>query len=145
MFYESFRSPFARFRRTKLRNADGAAPEATALFLKIALDGGYHSGKFHRAVRDTKEPANGYIGAKVNALWLERAAKRLQLEGVPASKTPPADSTIAWARAGENTGAFVIFVGQVPQRPGDVVPSAVWSRGIMCCGRSLRVRLTVRH
>ncbi len=99
-----------------------AAPEATALFLKIALDGGYHSGQFHQAVRDTKEPATGSVTAKVNSPWLEQSAKRLKLEDAPASKAPPVGGTIALVRGGEDPGAFVIFVGSPPERPGDVVP-----------------------
>jgi cyclophilin family peptidyl-prolyl cis-trans isomerase len=100
----------------------GAGREATSLFLKIALDGGYHSGRFHRAVRDAHEPANGFVSAKVNPRWLERSAKRLKLEGVAASTTRPEDATIALVRGGDAVGAFVIFVGSPPERFGDVVP-----------------------
>ena len=97
------------------------APEATALFLKIALDGGYHSGGFDKAVRDPKEPTTGSVSAAVNPNWIKRA-ERLKLEDPPATKTRPVDGTIALVRGGPTPGGFVIYVGTPPDNAGDVVP-----------------------
>ena len=72
-----------------------AAPEAAAVFPAIALDGGYHSGRFLRAVRDAKDPVNGSVRASANSSWLAGPAKRLKLESVPATKARPTDGTIA--------------------------------------------------
>lgn len=70
-----------------------AAPEAAALFLKVALDGGYYSERFQRG--DSKERDSGFVSAGMNPVWLDRSAKRLKLEEVSASNAPPADGTIA--------------------------------------------------
>jgi cyclophilin family peptidyl-prolyl cis-trans isomerase len=98
------------------------APEATAVFLQVALAGGYHSGRFHTAVRDPKEPKNGLVSASASPLWVERAAPRLKLDDVPATKARPADGTIALVRGGTAPGAFVVFVGTPPEPFGDMVP-----------------------
>lgn len=89
-----------------------AAPEAVAAFLKIAADGGFHSGKFVRA-------GNGRIEAEVKAKY---DAKRLKLPDVPDSPAKPAEGSIALVRNGKSVGGFVIFVGPPTDPPTDVVP-----------------------
>lgn len=102
--------------------------EAAATFLKIALDGGYHGGRFDRAVRSEKEPAAGFVGAGANSAWLERTAKNLKWEALPATGVKPADGTIALVRGGK-TGEFVVFVGDPPEGAGDLVPFGRVSKG----------------
>lgn len=98
-----------------------AAPEATALFLKIALDGGYHNGGIRRTALDSQ--TSGYaVEASVSGAWKDGSAKRFKWENVPVTKTRPVDGSIAWVRNGESRGAFVIFVGTPPEQVGDVVP-----------------------
>lgn len=89
-----------------------AAPEAVAAFLKVASDGGFHSGKFVRAV-------NGRIEAEVKAKY---DAARLKLPEVPDSKAKPVEGTIALVRAGKGVGGFMIFVGPPTDPPANVIP-----------------------
>lgn len=95
-----------------------AAPEATALFLKVANEGGYHSGRFDRA-----DPGAGLVGATPSAAWLKRAEK---LPAVPAATGKPAEGTIALARGGAR---FVVFAGPPPADAGDVVPFGRVTKG----------------
>ncbi|MDY3561056.1 peptidylprolyl isomerase [Gemmata sp. JC673] len=98
------------------------APEAAALFLKAALEGGYHSGAFDRATRTGQTPPAGTVGASPSAAWIERTAKGPKVE-LAASKEKPADGTIALVRGGTAPGAFVVFVGAPPaDGAGDVIP-----------------------
>ena len=98
-----------------------SAPEAATLFLAIALDGGYRSGRFQRGVRDSEGSTNGFVGAEANTSWLERSSKHLKLGTVPATASKPADGTIALVRGG-TPGAFLVFVGAPTRSAGDVVP-----------------------
>lgn len=87
-----------------------AAPEATALFLKVALEGGYHSGRFAR-------PAGNAALASPNAEWLKANAK---LPDVPASKAKPTEGTVALVRG---SATFVVFAGAPGEgAPKDVIP-----------------------
>jgi cyclophilin family peptidyl-prolyl cis-trans isomerase len=88
-----------------------AAPEAAALFLKVALEGGYHSGTFDRA-------SGGAVGASPSAAWLARAPK--ESPKLPAATAKPAEGTIALVRG--KAGAFVVFAGPPGEAPGDLVP-----------------------
>jgi cyclophilin family peptidyl-prolyl cis-trans isomerase len=99
-----------------------AAPEAASVFLKIALEGGYHSGRFQAAVRDPKNPASGSVSGTTSPAWVDYAAKRVKLAAVPATEARPADGTIALVRTGDAAGGFVLFVGPPPESVGDVVP-----------------------
>jgi cyclophilin family peptidyl-prolyl cis-trans isomerase len=94
-----------------------AAPEAVAAFLKIAADGGFHSGKFTQAVR-SEDKGQGRVAAQVKAnYWTDATVKRLKLADVPEAKLKPADGTIALTRDGKNVGGFVIFVGTPTDPP----------------------------
>ncbi len=99
-----------------------ASPAASRNFLRIALDGGYHSGQFARSTSDGKEPASGAIQATVSKGWREKWSKDLPLDDVPASATRPTDGTIAMIREKAGLGGFVVFVGAVPANTDDVVP-----------------------
>ena len=93
-----------------------AAPEAVAVFLTIALDGGYHSGQFARA-------AGGRVSATANPDHLTAdTLARLELPAVPKSDAMPTDGTIALVRDGKTVGGFVIFVGPPTDPPADIVP-----------------------
>lgn len=86
-----------------------AAPEAAALFLKVALEGGYHSGRFAR-------PAGNAAVASPNAEWLKTNAK---LPDVPASNAKPTEGTVALVRGG---AGFAVFAGAPTDgAPADVV------------------------
>jgi cyclophilin family peptidyl-prolyl cis-trans isomerase len=106
-----------------------AAPQAAALFLKLALDGGYHSGRFHDPVRYPNVKEKGFIRASINPVWYERTAPRLKLPEVPATKAPPADGTIALVRGSTPPGTFVIFVGAPTEAVDDLVPFGRVVRG----------------
>lgn len=95
-----------------------AAPEAVAVFLKIASDGGYHSGKFVQAIRDD-DKATGLVRAEMKAKY---DAKRLKLPDVPDSPAKPADGTIALVRDGKSLVGFAVFVGTPAEPPGNVIP-----------------------
>lgn len=92
------------------------APEAVAVFLKIALDGGYHSGKIVTATGDgvLATPPPDYLTADTLA--------RLNLPPVPASTAQPTNGTIALVRNGQAVGGFVIFLGALADPPADVAP-----------------------
>ncbi|OWK44348.1 peptidylprolyl isomerase [Fimbriiglobus ruber] len=99
------------------------APEATKRFLKIANDGGYHSGRFDRATTtaraEEKEMAGGWIGASVNPAWKEKWSKELELPDLPLSANQPESGTIAMT--GDADG-FKIFVGSLPLEKVSCVP-----------------------
>ncbi|MFO0799843.1 MAG: hypothetical protein U0804_20420 [Gemmataceae bacterium] len=91
-----------------------AAPEAARLFLAVAEDGGYHSGRLRGS--------DGVVRGTVAAGWLKRGpAERLKLPTVPAAAARPAEGTIAHLRGGA-VGEFVLFPGAVPEAVGEVVP-----------------------
>ncbi len=95
-----------------------AAPEATKVFLTIALEGGYHSGKLQWKSNDSR---GGVLSSSLNPEWTEEHLKRLKLPEVPATKRFPADGTIALVRGGKTPGEFVIYLGLPPEDAGDVV------------------------
>jgi cyclophilin family peptidyl-prolyl cis-trans isomerase len=95
---------------------DPQASPAAANFLRVALDGGYHSGRFERRTL-------GAVWAKVNPLWAEKWAKELRLDPVPASTASPGDGTIALVRDSAGSTGFVVFVGDKRDAGGaEVVP-----------------------
>ena len=74
-------------------------------FLLIALDGGYHSGRFDRA-------AGGGAWATVNPRWKEKWAKELKLDEVPAANQEPTDGTVALVRDEAGWVGFAVFLGE---------------------------------
>ena len=97
------------------------SPEAVATFYKIALNGGYHSGKFDRATRARDKPEVHYLGASVSPTWPE-SAKHLKFPEIPASTVTPRDGVLGLIRTGKNFGNLVVFVGDSPEPIPDVVP-----------------------
>ncbi|QDU19461.1 hypothetical protein [Urbifossiella limnaea] len=119
-----------------------AAPEAARLFLAVAEDGGYHSGRLRGAA--------GVVRGTAAAGWLTRgAAERLKLPTVPASTARPAEGTIALVRGGA-VGEFVLFPGTVPEAVGDVVPcgrigsGADVVRAVLTRGETIDLRRVIR-
>lgn len=90
------------------------APEATRNFLRIALDGGYHSGRFDRIIGGDEAPG-GWLVATADATWSERWGRELRLDEVPKAVSHPADGSIAMVPDGLGPGAFAVVVGEVPQ------------------------------
>lgn len=110
-----------------------AAPEAAAVFLAVALDGGYHSGVL--------KADGAALRGTASAAWLARGGfERLKLGTVPASAARPAADTIALVRGGA-PGEFVIYPGAAPETPGDVVPIGRVTRGTP---RAADVRRVIR-
>ncbi len=97
-----------------------AAPEAVGVFLDVALDGGYHSGRLRAA--------GGVVRGSAGPAWLGHGPDRLKLGPVPASDARPADGSIALVRGGA-VGEFVLFAGPPPEAAGDVVPFGRVTRG----------------
>ena len=96
--------------------ATETAPVAVANFLKIALDGGYHSGRFARS-------GGGGIWATANEPWKEKWAKDLKWETVPAATSAPTDGAIALVEEKSGWTGFAVFVGGKPDvGPNKVVP-----------------------
>lgn len=74
-------------------------------FVKVALDGGFHSGKFERV-------GDGGAWATVSAEWKKRWAKELKLETMPAGEKPaPTDGSVALVRDDSGVTGFVVFSG----------------------------------
>lgn len=88
-----------------------SAPQATSLFLKIALNGGYHSGQFHIKNAHDQKSKSGWIGAKTNDKWKTNSSSEIDLKKITPSKIPPTDGTIALLQDDSSPGAFVIFLG----------------------------------
>lgn len=105
-------------------------PQAVDVFLAIALDGGYHSGRFHRAKRDDKDPVNGFAGAEPKANWYEDASKRIQFPKVPATKRKPGSDSIALARDGKTFGSFAVFAGMPAEPDANLVPIGKVVKGL---------------
>ena len=106
-----------------------AASEATQNFLKIALDGAYHSGRFKSAFTDAGDKKTGWIGATAKPKWVEEYSKELKLDLLPAKPAAPTDGTIALVRSGE-VGEFVIFLGKQPAGNANVVPFGKVTKGM---------------
>jgi len=83
-----------------------AAPAAVVNFLRIALDGGFHSGRFQRS-------GDGGIWASPSAPWKDKWLKDLSLEAVPPGAMAPVDGTIALVRDGGSWTGFAVFMGDV--------------------------------
>lgn len=85
-----------------------AAKAAVTNFVKVALDGGFHSGRFERV-------ADGGAWATVNADWKKRWAKELKLEKMPAGEKPvPTDGSVGLVRDDSGVAGFVVFGGNKP-------------------------------
>ena len=88
---------------------DAKASKAVATnFVKVALDGGFHSGKFERV-------SGGGAWATVNAEWKKKWAKELKLEKMPAGEKPtPTDGSVGLVREDGGVTGFVVFGGENP-------------------------------
>jgi cyclophilin family peptidyl-prolyl cis-trans isomerase len=82
-----------------------SASAAVTNFLRIALDGGFHSGRFTRSI-------GGGVWATPSARWKEKHAKELTLESVPASSAAPTDGTIALVQEESGWIGFALFLGE---------------------------------
>ncbi|MFO0936450.1 MAG: peptidylprolyl isomerase [Gemmataceae bacterium] len=98
-----------------------AAPEATRNFLKIALDGGYHSGQFKTANAEIADRNSGSVGIVVKPKWRELYSQELKLDPLPAKPVAPGEGMIAMVRTGE-VGELVIYVGKPVPGAVNVVP-----------------------
>jgi cyclophilin family peptidyl-prolyl cis-trans isomerase len=84
------------------------AKAAATNFLRVALDGGFHSGKFERVT-------GGGAWATVNAKWKKEWAKDLKLEKLSATESAaPTDGSIALVRDEAGVAGFVVFAGEKP-------------------------------
>jgi cyclophilin family peptidyl-prolyl cis-trans isomerase len=109
-----------------------SAPAAAANFLRIALDGGFHSGRFARA-------KGGGVWATANDSWKAQWAKDLNLAAVKSTTASPKDGTIALVE--ESTGAFgfALFLGD----HFDVGSMKVVPIGTITKGREVVQRIAV--
>lgn len=80
---------------------------AATNFVRVALDGGFHSGRFDRV-------EGGGAWATVNAEWRKRWAKELKQEKMPASDVKPTDGTLALVKDESGITGFVVFAGEKP-------------------------------
>ena len=88
-----------------------AAPQATELFLRVALEGGYHSGRFSRA-------AGSAVMGSPNIAWFKA---RPNFKGVVGAESDakPVEGTVALL---PKTASFVVFAGAPTEgAPADVV------------------------
>ena len=90
------------------------ALQATSLFLKIAQEGGYHSGQFYLGHVHDQNLKSGYIGARPNVSWKTNPTNETYGKQNPAPKVSPTDGTLALLQGDSTAGAFVIFIGTTP-------------------------------
>jgi cyclophilin family peptidyl-prolyl cis-trans isomerase len=96
---------------------------AVTNFVRVALDGGFHSGKFERV-------SGGGAWATVNGEWKKRWAKELKLEKVPASELKPTDGSVALVRDADGVSGLVVFIGEKPDAgQADIVVVGKVSKG----------------
>jgi cyclophilin family peptidyl-prolyl cis-trans isomerase len=96
---------------------------AVTNFVRVALDGGFHSGKFERV-------SGGGAWAAVNAEWKKRWAKELKLEKVPASEVKPTDGSVALVRDADGVSGLVVFLVDKPDAgTADIVVVGKVSKG----------------
>ena len=125
-----------------------AAPAATAQFLKVALDGGYHSSHFERTVHDKlheKDPATGRLVAAINPVWAKKWADDLKLNDLSKSTIAPTDGTLAMMRGGANRGSFILFVGTPNADPLDMVPFGRVTKGMDVIRKMLTGSVDIRR
>jgi cyclophilin family peptidyl-prolyl cis-trans isomerase len=103
---------------------DGKGSKAAVTnFVRVALDGGFHSGRFERV-------SGGGVWATVNAEWKKKWAKELKLEKVPAGDVTPTDGSVALVRDDEGVSGLVLFVGDNPDAgKADIVVVGKVSKG----------------
>jgi hypothetical protein len=99
-----------------------ASPQATALFLRVALEGGYHSTRFARA------GGNG-VTAFPNLKWFKAHPNVKGLLG-PESDAKPVEGTVALL---PRSTAFVVFAGA----PGKGAPEGVIPFGRVASGANV--------
>ncbi len=85
-----------------------SAKAAATNFVKVALDGGFHSGHFDRL-------SGGGAWATVSAEWKKKWAKELKLDKLPASEAVAVtDGAVALVRDDTGVTGFVVFNGDKP-------------------------------
>jgi cyclophilin family peptidyl-prolyl cis-trans isomerase len=100
-----------------------SARVAVTNFLRIALDGGYHSGRFHRI-------SGGGVWAAPSEGWKAKHAKELTLEDVPLSTAAPLDGTIALVQEESGWTGFAVFLGdKIDVGSAKVVPIGKIAKG----------------
>jgi cyclophilin family peptidyl-prolyl cis-trans isomerase len=102
------------------------SPAAARNFLRIANDGGYHSGRLD-PVGTLSKPGNGEAGkghvrATINPGWREKWLKTLTLDELPAVASAPTDGTIGMIRDKSGVGGFAVFAGDSLPGRDDVIP-----------------------
>jgi hypothetical protein len=100
-----------------------ASPEAVRNFLAIALNGGYHSGKFVSA-------DSGWLRATSKPKWLDQNAKRINLDGVPVMEWKPIEGSVVWIRDGSGLGDFAIAFEGSAKRLDNAVPIGRVTKGM---------------
>jgi cyclophilin family peptidyl-prolyl cis-trans isomerase len=104
---------------------DAKGAKAAAInFVRAALDGGFHSGRFDRVT-------GGGAWATVNADWQKRWAKELKLEKwAEGASAKPTDGTIGVVREHGGVVGFVVFSGDTADvGKADVVVIGKVSKG----------------
>lgn len=104
---------------------DAKGSKAAAInFVRAALDGGFHSGRFERVT-------GGGAWATANAEWQKKWAKELKLEKWSESASAkPTDGTIGVVRENGGVVGFVVFSGEMPDAgKADVVIIGKVSKG----------------
>jgi cyclophilin family peptidyl-prolyl cis-trans isomerase len=100
-----------------------SAPKAVANFLKVALNGGYHSGTFERI-------AGGGAWATVAPQWKEKWATDTSLEKVEAVKELPKIGTIALVKEEGEWIGFAVFLGEkLDVGSAEIVPIGQITKG----------------
>ena len=96
-----------------------ASREATTNFLRVALDGGYHSSHFTRV--SNWGDGSGVVFAAVNPVWAKKWADELKLERLPDLAAPPDEGSIALIRDKSGSLNFAIFLGKQTKLPTESV------------------------
>lgn len=86
-----------------------SAPAATSNFLRVALDGGYHSGRFTQSI--TGPEGSGILIASPNANWSSKWQHDLKLDELPRSSASLAPGTIGLVRDSRGSVGFALVVG----------------------------------
>jgi hypothetical protein len=85
-----------------------SAKAAASNFVKVALDGGFHSGRVERV-------SGGGAWFSVSPEWKKKWAKELKLDKLPPSeKASLSDGTVALVRDDTGVTGFVVFSGDKP-------------------------------
>lgn len=106
-----------------------AAPEAVENFLRTALDGGYHSGRFTRA-------SKGALWAEPNPAWREKWMADLGVKAVPSGTNKPKAGDIALVRDPAGAVGFAVIDGDAPDLgANEIVPFGRVTKGMDAIGK----------